>query len=80
MSKLPWPHSPNRIVCGCPASRAASASSIAALIACAGSGAGMIPSVWANWTAAANVSFWRYARGVTRPLRTRPQTSGESPW
>jgi len=39
-----------------PASFAASASSIAARIAWAGSGAGMIPSVRANWTAAANVS------------------------
>ncbi len=42
-----------------PASFASSASSIAARIACAGSGAGMIPSWRANWSAAANVSFWR---------------------
>ena len=38
---------------------AASASSITARIACADSGAGMIPSVRANRTAASNVSFWR---------------------
>ena len=57
MSKLPWPQSPKRITRSSPASRAASASSIAARIAWAGSGAGMMPSVRANWTAAANVSF-----------------------
>ena len=39
---------PNRITRDSPASRAACASSIAALIACAASGAGMIPSVRAN--------------------------------
>jgi hypothetical protein len=42
-----------------PACLAASASSITARIAWAGSGAGMIPSVRANCTAAANVSFCR---------------------
>ena len=41
------------------ASRAASASSITARIACAGSGAGMIPSERANRRAASNVSFCR---------------------
>src|SRR3954463_4604308 len=49
-----------------PASRAAVASSIVARIACAGSGAGMIPSAPANSSAAADVSFCREARGGDR--------------
>jgi hypothetical protein len=50
-----------------PRLRAASASSIATRIACADSGAGMIPSVRANCSAASNVGFWRTARASTSP-------------
>ena len=63
-----------------PASRAASASSIVARIAWAGSGPGRIPSQRAKRTAAAKVSFWRYARGSIRPCLTSPHSIGESPW
>ena len=43
-------------------------------MACAGSGAGMIPSERAKRTAASKVSFWWYALASIRPARTRAQT------
>ena len=53
---------------------------MAARIAWAGSGPGMIPSQRANCTAAAKDSFWLYARASTTPALTRPHSIGESPW
>src|SRR3989304_3398992 len=53
MSKWPWPLRLKRIVLRSPASRQRRASSMATRMACALSGAGMIPSARANCTAAA---------------------------
>ena len=57
MSKSPCPERLNRITRSSFASRAAIASSIAPLIACADSGAGTMPCVLANWIAASNTWF-----------------------
>ena len=63
----PWPDRLNRITRSSPASRASSASSIAARMACDDSGAGMMPSVRANWTAASKQAFWAYALASMKP-------------
>ena len=57
MSKWPWPENPIRMTRSSPASFAAIASLTAPRIACAVSGAGMMPYVLANSTAASNTSF-----------------------
>lgn len=57
MSNYPWPQSRNRMFFASPVSLHFKASSIATCMACAGSDAGMIPSVGANYTAARKMSF-----------------------
>ena len=67
MSKKPWPDRLKTITRSSPSCRAATASSIAARMACDDSGAGMKPSVRANWTAASKHVFWAYARASRKP-------------
>jgi hypothetical protein len=80
MSKCPCQDRLNRITRFCPAERAASASSITPLIACAGSGPGTIPWVDANSVAASKMAFCVYAAASMWPSRTRSDSDGESPW
>ena len=56
------------------------ASSIAALMAWDGSGAGMIPSVFANKLAASKACSWLYARDETSPSSFIKLTVGAIPW
>jgi hypothetical protein len=44
------------------------------------SGAGRIPSVWANSVAALNTSVWFTATASMNPSRHNWLRSGESPW
>ena len=57
MSKCPCPEKLKRITLSLPSFLASSASSMVALMAWEVSGAGMIPSVLANVTAASNQAF-----------------------
>src|SRR6266513_108615 len=66
MSKWPWPQRLTRITRSWPASFAASASSKTTRSACAGSGAGMMPSTWAKRTAASKAAVWAIARAHGR--------------
>ena len=80
MSKWPWPERLNRITRSSPASRASSASSIAARMACDDSGAGMRPSVRANCSAASKQAFCAYALASMKPWSYRWLTIGAMPW
>src|SRR5450756_2277398 len=59
--------------------RASSASSTAARMACADSGAGRIPSVRAKATAASNTGSWEYDLASIWPSLTRWLSSGDAP-
>jgi len=63
-----------------PASRAARACRTVAWIACADSGAGMVPSDRAKATALAKTSAWSYASASIRPASKTWLTSGADPW
>src|SRR6056297_1813238 len=63
-----------------PVSLHLSASSIADLIACADSGAGAIPSLRANATAASNTSTWWYDVASMIPSDTSLLMIGDTPW
>ena len=79
MSKAPWPDRLNRITRSSFASRAASASSMAPLIACADSGAGTIPWVLANWIAASKHLILRVGGGLHVPLVHEHATTSSAP-
>ena len=49
-------------------------------MACADSGAGMIPCVRANWIAASKIAFCVNARASMWPSRTSSESDGASPW
>ena len=80
MSKWPWPDNAIMMTRFSPASFTASASSIAARIACADSGAGTMPSVCANCSAASNTRLCAQATASISPSAYSWLTSGESPW
>ncbi len=80
MSKWPWPERLKRIVRSTPSASALPRLLDRAVDGVGGSGAGMMPSLRANCTAAAKTSFCMYASARIRPSRTSCEISGATPW